>query len=221
MIMAGKHKLAISLMLVAGLAACGNDKSNSQASPLMIAGQAAKSMVTTARGKSAEEAAPTRTPEQQAAEALSVNPGPLVMIGFENLSRTQVMAMTGQNRNMRTYMAPSKESVILRDGMLVGTRGLGNDLSVAESSTEGLIRAGRSGQGQRVMRIYSGDGTERPLTFDCTVGPGPNKGVIVENCQGHGATFQNSYMPQGGQIPVSRQWAGPKMGYLTVQTLRP
>lgn len=221
MIMAGKRKLAISLMVVAGLAACGNDKGETGGSPLMIAGQAAQGMIAQARGGKAEAAAPARTPQQMAAEALSVNPGPLVMIGFENLSRTQVMAMTGQNRNMRTYMAPSKESVILRDGMLVGTRGLGNDLSVAESTTEGLIRAGRPGQGQRVLRIYSGDGTERPLTFDCTVGPGPNQGVIVESCQGHGATFQNSYMPQGGQIAVSRQWAGPKLGYLTVQTLRP
>ena len=28
--------------------------------------------------------------------------------------------------------------------------------------------------------------------------------MIVESCQGHGASFQNSYMVQGGQIPVSR-----------------
>ncbi len=84
-----------------------------------------------------------------------------------------------------------------------------------------LIRAGRSGSAQRVMRYYSGDGLERPLSFDCTVGPGPKPGVIVESCEGHGARFQNNFMPQGGHLPVSRQWAGPRLGYITIQTLRP
>ncbi|WP_415639263.1 YjbF family lipoprotein [Paracoccus nototheniae] len=142
-------------------------------------------------------------------------------MGFEGLGRTQVLAMTGQNGAMRTYMTPSDESVILRGGMLIGTRGLGRDLSVAEPGTEALIRAGQSGRGTRIMRYLAGDGLERPLQFSCTTAPGPNPGTMVESCEGHGATFQNNYVVQGGQIPVSRQWVGPGMGYATIQTLRP
>src|SRR5690606_2017099 len=112
-------------------------------------------------------------------------------------------------------------ALIFRSGMLSGTRGLGNDLSVAEPGTEALIRAGRSGSAKRIMRYFSGDGLERPLDFDCTVAPGPAASVMTESCQGHGLSFQNSYMVQGGQIPVSRQWVGPALGYVTVQTLRP
>lgn len=137
------------------------------------------------------------------------------------LGRTQVMALAGQNGSMRTYMTPSEEALILRGGMLVGTRGLGHDLSVAEAQTESLIRAGASGSGTRIMRYYGGDGLERPLQFTCSVGPGPRAGVTVENCEGHGVTFQNSYMRSGSQIAVSRQWIGPKLGYVTIQTLRP
>ncbi|MCP6497883.1 hypothetical protein NL476_28390, partial [Klebsiella pneumoniae] len=77
--------------------------------------------------------------------------------------------------------------------------GLGHDLSVAEPGTEGLIRAGASGSGTRVMRYFAGDGVERPLQFACTVGSGPRPGVTVETCQGHGARFENSYMVQNGQ----------------------
>ena len=99
--------------------------------------------------------------------------------------------------------------------------GLGNDLSVAEPATEGMIRAGAAGTGTRIMRYFAGDGIERPLQFTCTVGAGPNPGVTVENCEGHGTSFQNSYMVQGGQIAVSRQWIGPALGYVTIQTLRP
>ncbi|RDW12204.1 YjbF family lipoprotein [Paracoccus thiocyanatus] len=215
------HRAALSALLIAGLAACGNDDTGREANPLLIAAKTAGGTLAGMRGGAAQEAPAPRTPEQMAAEALRVNPAPLVMVGFESLGRTQVMAMTGQNGAMRTYMAPSKEALILRDGMVVGTRGLGHDLSVAEPGTEALIRAGRSGSARRVMRYYSGDGLERPLSFDCTVGPGPKPGVVLESCEGHGARFQNSFMPQGGHLPVSRQWAGPKLGYVTIQVLRP
>ncbi|WP_199260646.1 YjbF family lipoprotein [Paracoccus binzhouensis] len=216
------HKVALSALLIAGLAACGNDDSGNDTNPLLIAAKAAGGTVARVRGdREAEAPAPARTPEQMAAEALRVNPAPLIMVGFESLGRTQVMAMTGQNGAMRTYMAPSKEALILRDGMVIGTRGLGNDLSVAEPQTEPLIRAGRAGSAPRVMRYYSGDGLERPLRFDCNVGPGPKSGVVVESCEGHGTSFQNNYMPQGGHLPVSRQWLGPRLGYVTIQTLRP
>lgn len=213
---------AVSLALVAGLAACGNDTSGNDANPLLIAAKTAGGVVAQARGNRATEAAaPARTPEQMAAEAMRVNPGPLILVGFESLGRNQVMAMTGQNGALRTYMTPAEEALILRNGMLVGTRGLGNDLSSVDAQTETLVRNGQSGSGQRIMRYFSGDGLERPLDFTCTTAPGPKAGVLTESCEGHGARFQNSYMPQGGQLPVSRQWMGPKLGYVTIQTLRP
>jgi hypothetical protein len=211
---------AIGLSMLALLAACGNDAAEPSASPLGIAGQAARQILAE-REAANQPKAPARSQEQIVAEALRVNPAPLIMAGLETAGTTQIMAMTGQNGAMRTYMTPNEQALILRNGMLVGTRGLGNDMSVTEAATEGLIRGARSGSGQRVIRYYAGDGLERPLTFDCTVGAGPNPGVMVENCEGLGISFQNSFMVQGGQIPVSRQWAGPRLGYITIQTLRP
>lgn len=211
-------KITLAASLLAGLAACGNDTEG--AGPLGVLAQTAGQVVAQ-RQAGDQPAAPATSPQDAAAEALRVNPGPLIQAGFEGLGRTQVMAMTGQNGVLRTYMTPAEEALILRGGMLVGTRGLGNDLSVAEPGTEALIRAGAAGTGTRTMRYFAGDGVERPLQFTCTTGAGPNPGVTVENCEGHGASFQNSYMVQGGQIAVSRQWIGPKLGYVTIQTLRP
>lgn len=214
-------KTVACMAALAGLAACGNSSADEGGGgPLAILAQTATQAVT-ARRAEAPAPAPARSPEEAAAEALRVNPGPLIQAGFESLGRNQIMAMTGQNGSMRTYMTPSQEALILRDGMLVGTRGLGSDLSVAEPGTEALIRRGQAGSGTRVMRYFGGDGLERPLQFACTTAPGPNPGVIVESCQGHGTSFQNNYLVQGGQIPVSRQWIGPGLGYVTVQTLRP
>ncbi|MGZ3217492.1 YjbF family lipoprotein [Paracoccus sp. T5] len=219
--MNGMVKITLAASLLAALSACGNSSADEGgAGPLAILAQTATQAVAARRAPEAP-AAPARSPQDAVAEALRVNQGPLIQASFENLGRSQIMAMTGQNGAMRTFMTPSEEALILRNGLLVGTRGLGNDLSVAEPQLESAIRAGASGSGSRVMRYYSGDGLERPLQFDCRTAPGPNAGVLVESCEGHGISFQNNYMVQGGGIPVSRQWIGPALGYVTIQTLRP
>ena len=212
-------KITLAASLLAGLAGCGNDEQE-DTGVLGVLAQTTGQIVAQRRAEG-QPAAPAKSPEEAAAEALRVNSGPLIQAGFESLGRTQVMAMTGQNGAMRTFMTPAEEALILRGGMLVGTRGLGHDLSVAEPGTEGLIRAGAAGSGTRIMRYFAGDGVERPLQFACTVGAGPRPGVTVESCEGHGTSFQNSYMVQGGQIAVSRQWIGPNLGYVTIQVLRP
>lgn len=212
-------KPVFALSLLALLAACGNNSDESDISPVTVMQQTAGQILAERRA-AGQPKAPPRSPEEMAAEALRVNPGPLILANLESAGRSQVMAMTGQNGTMRTYMTPNEQALILRGGMLIGTRGLGNDMSVTEPATESLIRGGRSGNAQRVIRYYSGDGLERPLTFDCSVGAGPNPGVMVEACTGLGISFQNNFMVQGGQITVSRQWAGPGLGYITIQTLR-
>lgn len=221
MSMLSLHKLGLAALVAAGLGACGNDAGGND--PLVLVAQTAAGAAAGAlnSGDKAQPAAPKRTPEQMAAEALRVNPAPLILVNFENLGRSQVMAMTGDNQGQRTYMAPSNEALILRGGMLIGTRGFGNDLSVAEPQTEPLIRNARAGEAPRTMRYFSGDGMERPLNFQCSTVTGAQPGVVQERCSGHGISFENRFMPQGGLLPVSRQWAGPKLGYLTIQTLRP
>ena len=168
--------------------------------------------------RKAPAAPPAPDPQAMAADALAANPGPLILAGFEDQGTTQVLAMMGENGGMRTYMTKAEQALILRGFMLTGTRGLGSDLSVAEAdASAALIAAGRSGSARRVMRYYSGDGLERPLEFACNIGAGPSAGVMVEDCAGHGISFQNSYLPAAG---VSRQWVGPGTGYVTIQVLR-
>lgn len=210
-------RLSLAAGALLALTACGNEGPGPAA---QVFGQIAANRLPGAAAPAA--AAAPKSDAQRAAEALQVNPGPLIQVGFESLGQTQIMAMTGENGGMRTFMNPAEEAVILRGGMVVATRGiLGRDLAVAEPGTEALIRAGRSGQATRVMRYLEGDGLERPLRFACSVAPGPQAGLTVESCEGHGISFQNSYVVQGGQIPASRQWVGPGIGYVTVAVLRP
>lgn len=211
---------AIAALMLAGLAACGNKTSEGTSFTDALRQVATENLPVPGREEATASPAPAKSPAEKAAEALRVNPSPLIMVILENEGRSQVMAMTGENAGKRTYMTPNEQALIMRRGMLIGTRGLGNDLSVAEPQTESLIRAGASGQGQRIMRYYTGDGLETPLRFDCTTGPSPKPGVLAENCSGHGITFQNTYITQGGRIIASRQWGGPKLGYMSIQSLR-
>lgn len=215
--------MALAAAGLTALTACGNMQGDGDASPLGLARIAAAEVLgSVGRQGQAEPAAPARSTGDRVASALRANPGPLIMVGLESQGTTEILALVGENGGMRTYMTPGEQAVILRDGIIVGTRGLGNDLSVAEAeASAALIRAGRAGTAQRVMRYWTGDGLERPLTMDCSVGAGQKSGVMVETCRAGSLTVENSYLPQGGMIPVSRQWIGPALGYATVQVLRP
>lgn len=209
---------AVGLALIALVAGCSSKgQTEDDASTLSIA-RGAVGQVLASRSQQANAPAAPANPQAMAAEAMSVNPGPLIMVGLEQMGTTQVLAMTGDNNGMRTFMTKNEQALIMRGFMLTGTRGLGHDLSVAEAAqSASLISAGRSGTATRVMRYFSGDGLERPINFTCQIGPGPKAGVMVEDCSGHGISFQNSYLPGAG---VSRQWVGPGLGYVTIQTLR-
>ena len=134
-------KLVSALTLVALAAGCsgrnGADEAEPSASPFGIARAALGQIVTERRSQGTP--APARSPDEMAAAALAANPGPRIMVGLEQSGTTQVMAMTGQNGGMRTYMTPNEQAVIMRGFMVTGTRGLGRDLSVAEAAPSAAL----------------------------------------------------------------------------------
>ncbi|AXC51159.1 YjbF family lipoprotein [Paracoccus suum] len=211
----GRAAAAAALTAIAGCGSASMDGPGLGGSLRQAAGQLAGR----ATGRTPEPAPPA-DPQAMAAEALKVNPGPLILVGLESAGTTQVMALTGENGRMRTYMTENQQAVILRDGLVIGTRGLGNDLNVAEVGTEGLIRSRRAGHGQRLMRSLAGDGREHALPLNCTVSV--EGGPVIERCENGQLQIENRFIVgAGGGISVSRQWLNPRLGYVTVQTLRP
>ncbi len=122
--------LATALML----AACGSggqDEGNPVYEQLR---KVAAPAIARAGGKAEQpqQVAAPLSADQMAARALAANPAPLILAGMESSGATRVMAMVGENGNMRTYMTPNEQALIIRSGMLTGTKGLGgNDHSVA------------------------------------------------------------------------------------------
>ena len=225
---------AMLAALALAAAGCSNGGGEDGPTPLGIAWEAGKQIATDLGGKDAPAPGPADTDEAMAARALAANPAPLVLARIGDGAGPQVLAEVGRNRTMRTYMNPAKQALILRDGLLSGTRGFGHDLMVAEpGALAGLIRSRQAGSGQRVMRYLSGDGVERPLPLTCTTALGEAQGFafagrnwqarqVHESCSGHGVDFKNSYLVTAdGQIPVSHQWIGPGLGHVTLQVIRP
>lgn len=213
-----------AFLAVICLAACANKAPEDPEGGQTSLGSAIKQLALQQAAKwqgSGKAAAPVDA-NAIAADALRANANPLILVGIESQGTTQALALVQQNGAMRTYMTSGSQAVILQDGMLIGTKGLGNDLSAADiGPSAALIRAGRSGQAKRVMYYLTGEGVERPLPLTCDIAPGPKAGVMTETCQGAGASFQNHYLIQQGRITVSQQWIGPALGPMTIQTLRP
>lgn len=185
-------------------------------------------------GRAAKSAAPVRSADDIARAALAANPAPLVLATLQATQSSQAMAMVAQNGGKRTYASPNKQALILQDGILLATRGLGHDLNAAKiDQVAPLIHSRRNGDARRVNYILSGEGKEIALSLDCSVTTGADKAFdfagrswkarqVQESCTGKGVSFSNSYLVDAsGRIILSNQWIGPGLGHMTIQTIRP
>lgn len=223
--------VSIMTILCGLLTACGNDPTKTENSRLtVLVFNELFGMVKSNKG----EAGPKVDPEALSAKALATTPGPLLLVSFEKLGGASVVGLYGENGAKRTFALSKDQTVTLRHGLLEATRGYANDLMSAETEGVGaLIRGRRAGQAQRIQRYLDGEWVERPLILTCTVQPGEGKsfsfaGVgysgtqVAEHCTGGGVSVDNVYLVSAdGRILMSRQWVGPEIGNVSLQTLRP
>ncbi|MFS4583693.1 YjbF family lipoprotein [Phaeobacter sp. C3_T13_0] len=126
-------------------------------------------------------------------------------------------------------------SLTLRDGVLVASRNLGNDILSSSALVDGGAD-GPSHSGARRYHIRGLDNGAWQLDMLCTrrdLGPDPIIIVerryptrhIEERCQpsqpGRGGEIVNDYWVDSpsGRVWLSRQWAGPNVGYLRIRQL--
>ena len=239
MTIAWRPRRALRMMAAAlatvTLAACSSDGTQNEG--LTLARTLASSVTGLVRpadegdgGPSALEANPAAT----IARVLQSQPGPLMLVVVPERDQTALLAPIGQNLAYRTWATNSREALILKNGVLAGTRGLGDDLMSSEIESVGaLIRGRRAGQATRTYRYLDGENKERPLQLTCTVARGGSESVqmasgqrlstvqMIEECRGAGREVRNVYFVTGsGRIPQSRQWQGPEIGDIAIQILR-
>lgn len=226
------RSLLAALAAAVALGACSRDTAGVTSGGASASGTLKAGLALVMPGSGSAPTAPP-SPEALAQAALSSVKGPVVLATFEASGATMVFGMVGENGAMRSYNSPDQRGIVLRNGLLAATRGFGEDLMSA--STEGvaqLVTARRAGTAERVQRYLDGDGTERPVPMRCAVSVGQPvsqtlsgiaySGVqVAEHCEGSGAVVDNGYLVSAeGRVLVSRQWAGPSLGYMVFQSLR-
>jgi hypothetical protein len=221
----------IAAMLLAG---CGSDTSRTEGSRIalgVVQGLKAK----LAPGKAAATAG-VPDPERLAASAQASFKGPLILAQIESAGLLSALGETGRNGPVRTFATPNEQTLVLRDGLLTATRGLGHDLMSAETAdAAALILGRRAGTAARTYRYLDGEGIERPLPMACTVTTGPAKSFdfarhhydtlqVDESCRATTATLSvamSYWVTADGTVALSRQWIGPALGHVTIQLVRP
>jgi Group 4 capsule polysaccharide lipoprotein gfcB, YjbF len=136
--------------------------------------------------------------------------------------------LTGQNGEVLTWGSDRKQTISLRQGILVATRGYGPDLMSAEVPGLAQIATG-AGSTQRRHFYLDGADQRQVLEFSCTLSsPGSEEIEILglalvarkvtESCAGPGGSFDNLYWFDAGQHLVqSSQLMIPGLKNLLVQ----
>lgn len=228
-----KHSIGV-VLAAALLAGCSSDKAEGPSLPLVLAGSV-KGIVTS-RGSgplpkivvSSEDYAKITVP------LLQVNPE---LRGGSDFLQKVAVRNDSASGTVEIWESSDKAQIFLRDGVVVGSRGIGGDINAAgaQSTLNALKRQGE-GSGLRNFNVSDGDVTTTDYTFRCdVVNLGPEKISVArkafttshmqETCILAGAELQvvrNDYWVEqsSGFIRKSRQWMGPRVGYFEILAVK-
>jgi hypothetical protein len=204
--------LRLSLLIgVTALAACSSSGGQN------LGLQTAKALVSSLGKKKAppsiEQLRAALTPE-----VLASIDGRVITAVRESTNGATVLGEEGSNGGTVTYIDSTRVGLMLQDGIVVGTRNIGNDLLIADvSQTRARLRSG--GSATRVHRVLDGVNTVELRSYTCAITRSGQ--TVTENCAGTTGSFTNTYLLNGaGQVRASRQWLGPQNGYFRIEQIK-
>lgn len=208
--------------LIALLAGCGSYQRN-ESSVLDYVRGAVQSL----QGADAGKAPPVTRAE------LAKIPGPLLQAEIESRDTFARLSFLADNGPYRTWASADNATITQRDGVLVATRALGNDLMSADVvQILRMLKDATVPEGVRVHRYLDGEGRLYTRVYQCVITdrravPLDILGDVVpmtrlsESCRGEGDQFENTYWrDRDGRIRATRQWVSPDIGYLGTVLLK-
>ena len=162
--------------------------------------------------------------------ALEQDGQPITLVQHPSLHYANLMAVYGQNGPVQTWASEQYESVSLRDGMLIATRGFGKDLMAASAPTVGQIAAARGSVARRYSYL---DGADQVVIHDysCVLGPDGRESInvfgktyattrVAESCSGPSGSFTNTYwFDLGHKLRQSQQMVAPELQDMVLQRI--
>lgn len=213
---------------------CSNDPEESSGVGLI---KTLSSTVLNANSKTA--ATPTAAavdPAQLVAVALKSVKGPAMIALLQGGKQVAVLGEFERNRAYQTFTTTERQTLVLKNGVLSGSRGLGQDLMSADiDESLRLIRSRLPGSANRTHRYLDGEGQERPLSMSCKIVRDSNEtiqsptagaiaavkmGEVCSSASGNVEMTNLYWVASDGFIWQSRQWIGPQLGDVALQILR-
>ncbi|WP_217650073.1 YjbF family lipoprotein [Thalassovita taeanensis] len=206
------------------LAGCGNDTGSADMKKVFL------STLPDFSGKNKKAPPSVQT---NVGTVLKSTPKPLALVELGEHKSAAFVVEIERNGPYRTFATAQRQSIVMRQGVVTATRGLGNDLmSSSVSGSLNLITQRRAGAAQRVMRYLDGENITRELVFDCKVSVGGSEGysageihaqtrIVTEACTSPVRSFTNRYLvSNAGMVLSSTQWLSPIGGSAQISILR-
>ena len=166
-----------------------------------------------------------------ASSDIAANPQGFILMQAAILGDPVLARRIADNGTNETWLAQNGFSASYADGILVATRGLGEDILAA--SVPGIRAAIRDGggTGQRVRDRIGDLNQILQESFECTIVAGESETVnlglrqvetrkYAEICRGARLQFENSYwVDASGEIVTSLQFVTQEVGYLRRSSL--
>ena len=221
--------ICATLALMLALAACGNGPDAGKSNPQMMAIKAAFSAAVGAPDTRSSTGV-TGPAAVAARQILEQDGQPIITMRNTALRFFAFMAPLGDNGPVRTWSTEAFETVALRDGIVMATRGLGNDLMSAESPTAAQIARG-TGVYQRTYYLLDGADQTVKIAAQCdlqslgaevidVLGRSYSTRKIAENCGINGKTVTNTYwFDRSSHVLQSQQWISPQVGQVLIQSI--
>ena len=180
-----------------------------------------------------ENPGPALVSSEQMVQMLSASSAPVQLFHAEDRNVQFMMQDIQRNGPYQSYASVTRQIMVLRDGMITSTRGLGGDLmSTEHRDLHALITSRRNGQVRYVQNLLTPEDVTQHLEYRCTVSRGGeapvasgmvnSKGtVMTAKCSGAAGQFTDTYIvSRAGRVLSARQWLGKGLGYMGTQALR-
>lgn len=204
-------------------------------------------VINAGRAAIAAKTAPKTTRPPLTRAVLNTLDGAFVEATLERRDQLAYLYVSAQRRDahpglITVWRAEDNGTLVMRNGVLVATQGLGGDILSSSVQVAGTA-PGPSASGEKILTIRALDNKSVRLALACELsdlGPAPIEIIgqrhatrhLRETCEGGVAADQSGRAGQSGKVVYdywvdphngvvwqSRQWAGPTIGYVRLRQL--
>lgn len=157
---------------------------------------------------------------------------PSALMAVPSVGWSGIVQQIGQNGDAITWGAIGGYSVTTENGLVIATRGFGNDLMAADPGN--VLSAIRNGGGEttRVVEYLTGTDHIAKADLACSIEARGQETVQIidetfeanrfeETCQNDQIGFMNVYWTTAnGQVVQSQQWLSFSLGHITTQMVQ-